>query len=361
MGIKNKTELFITKSLLIHFNKFDYSLTNYVKSINKVKIICPIHGIFEQTPNDHLKGQGCSKCSGKNKLTKFEFINRSNKIHENKYDYSLVDYINNKTKVKILCPIHGEFEQIPKNHMNGHICSKCSGNVNLTNGEFITRAKTIHGNKYDYSLTEYQSSNIKVIIICPEHGEFEQEANSHLRGCGCSKCDLDNRLGKLKMDTDDFTKKAKTIHGDKYKYDKIKYNGCYDYVQIECTVHGWFKQIAAYHLNGNGCPICRESKGEKEIRKYLTENNIQFIRQYKFTDCKNKRVLPFDFYLPDYNTCIEFDGKQHFEAVKRFGGIKGFESTKENDKIKTQYCQNNKIKLLRISYKEIIYNKLKQI
>lgn len=115
------------------------------------------------------------------------------------------------------------------------------------------------------------------------------------------------------------------------------------------------------HLNGNGCPKCRESKGEKIIRGYLIENNFNFISQHKFPDCKDIKTLPFDFYLPEHNICIEFDGRQHYEVIDRWGGVEGLKDQQKKDKIKNKYCENNKIKLFRISYKESIYNKLTEI
>ena len=112
-----------------------------------------------------------------------------------------------------------------------------------------------------------------------------------------------------------------------------------------CPLHGIFNQVASNHLTGQGCPICKESKGEKEIREFLTTNNVKFNHQHKFKDCKNILPLPFDFYLPEHNTCIEFNGRQHYEPIDYFGGVNGFKSTQFRDKIKYDYCKNNKITL----------------
>jgi hypothetical protein len=176
MGKLLTTEIFIKRSIVIHKNKYDYSLVNYKNSRTKVKIICPIHGEFEQLPNNHLTGQICNECFKKSKLLTNEiFIKRSNIIHNNKYDYSLVEYKNNKTKVKIICPIHGEFEQQPSKHLGGGGCRKCSILYKtLSLSEFIKKSKEMHGDKYDYSLVEYKNSQIKVKIICPIHGIFNQ-------------------------------------------------------------------------------------------------------------------------------------------------------------------------------------------
>ena len=125
-------------------------------------------------------------------------------------------------------------------------------------------------------------------------------------------------------------------------------------VTIICPVHGEFVQRAGAHIKGHGCNICKESKGEIRIAKYLAENKIPSSREKVFDGCKNERFLPFDFYLYDKNLIIEFDGRQHFEPVQRFGGEEGLEKTKINDNIKNQYCIDNDIKLIRVSYRECI-------
>ena len=146
-------------------------MSEYVNAYTKVKIICKEHGIFKQQPNNHINGHGCPKCIG-TKTTE-DFIKKSKKIHNHKYDYSLIKYINCQTKVKIICPDHGIFEQLSTSHLNGNGCPKCIGRFKDTE-QFILDVKKVHGNKYDYSLTEYIDSNTKVKIICKEHDMFEQ-------------------------------------------------------------------------------------------------------------------------------------------------------------------------------------------
>lgn len=187
------TEEFIIRANKIQGNKYDYSKVEYVDYNTKVCIICPEHGEFYQTPNKHLLGQGCPKCGNTKKLSLTEFIERSRKIHGNKYDYSKSRYVNNGTKVCIICPIHGEFWQTPHNHLIGRGCNKCKNNKisvseSKTTEKFVLEARKVHGDKYDYSKTEYLSAKDKVCIVCPEHGDFWQEASSHISGCGCPKC-----------------------------------------------------------------------------------------------------------------------------------------------------------------------------
>lgn len=161
------TEEFVKKAKAVHGDKYDYSLVDYKNNQAKVKIICPLHGIFEQYPENHIrKKSGCPECSRKIKReasNKEEFIKKAKEIHGDRYDYSLVEYKNSRIKVKIICPIHGIFEQAPGNHLLGAGCPDCSGRKRSTTEEFIQRAKAVHGDKYDYSLADYKN-NISQLI-----------------------------------------------------------------------------------------------------------------------------------------------------------------------------------------------------
>ncbi len=189
VGRRLSIEKFIEKAKEVHGDKYDYSKVVYINNHTKVTIVCPIHGEFEQTPHDHLSGKGCIKCVRPNSsLTKEEFIEKAKEVHGDKYDYSKVVYINSTTPVTIVCPEHGEFLQKPINHLRGSGCHKCTGLIRLTTSEFIEKAKEVHGDKYDYSKVVYINNHTKVTIVCPIHGEFEQIPNTHLLGCGCPIC-----------------------------------------------------------------------------------------------------------------------------------------------------------------------------
>jgi hypothetical protein len=283
---KLTTYEFIIKAGFVHGDKYDYSKVNYINNRTKINIICKKHGIFEQRPTRHLCGDGCPKCNGGIKSNYNEFINKANIVHNNRYDYSLVNYINSITKVKIICKKHGIFEMKPNHHLLGQNCNKCSiENSLLTTAQFIEKAQKLHGNIYDYSLVDYKHNNKKIKIICREHGIFEQKPYSHLNGRGCSKC-------------------------------KIK------------------------------------SKGELFIADWLNQNVINFEVQKSFVDCKNMLPLRYDFYLPNQNLLIEYDGEPHFKEVAYLGGKVGFELRQTNDKIKSEYAINNNLNLLRIAYTE---------
>ena len=189
MSRKLTTKEFITRAKDVHGDKYDYSLVEYVNARTKVRIICPEHGVFEQTPSEHLRKHGCLSCCGKKQLTTEEFIVRARDIHGDKYDYSLVEYVNARSRVQIICPDHGVFEQIPNHHLHGYGCQYCGGSKKLTKEEFITRAREVHGDRYDYSLVEYVNTQTKVKIICPEHGVFKQTPNNHTSlKKGCPQC-----------------------------------------------------------------------------------------------------------------------------------------------------------------------------
>lgn len=294
------------------------------------------------------------------KLTTNDFIKRAKGIHGNKYDYSKVKYKNSSTKVTLICPKHGKFEQRPNGHLAGYGCFNCGleKTVNFnksTTNDFIKKAKDIHGNKYDYSKVEYKGNKIKTFIECSKHGIFKMKPNCHLNGYGCPRC---SGRGKT---TDDFIHEAKKIHNDEFDYSKVEYVSTYKKIIIICKKHGEFKQTPNQHLNGGRCPKCSESNGEKNVRLFLENNKIKFETQKRFKGCIDKRPLPFDFYLPNYNLCIEFQGKQHFQPINYFGGNKKFKELIKRDLIKKKYCENNNIKLITIRFDENINKKLKII
>ena len=214
-------ELLIFKFNKIHNNYYNYSLLeSEILLKSKIKIICPIHGIFEQRAVSHYK-HGCSKCAN-DKLSisktfcKDEIIKQFKNIHGDKYDYSLVDYKGNKLKVKIICPIHGIFEQRVNDHKSGSNCPQCSNELmikNKLNYDLINKCKLKYNGKYDYSFVDYKGDKIKVKIICPVHGIFEQTPVCHYNN-GCSKCNLEKRRHDNYLN---FIKNSNKIHN--YKYD----------------------------------------------------------------------------------------------------------------------------------------------
>ena len=223
----------------------------------------------------------------------------------------------------------------------------------LTTEQFIEKARKVHGNKYGYSLVKYADSHTKIKIICKKHGIFEQRAKHHLAGSGCSKCLAEKNKDRMLKTDEQVIDEFNFIHGNEYDYSLVNYNGAHENVDIICPKHGLFKQRAKHHLAGSKCPKCNYSKGEQKIRDYLINNDILFEEQKRFVGCRNKQPLPFDFYLPIQNVCIEFDGEQHFKPIKYWRSSNYLNEIQKHDKIKTNYCKKNNIKLIRISYKKI--------
>lgn len=228
----------------------------------------------------------------------------------------------------------------------------------LDTEKFIERAKKIHGDKYDYSLVNFINTRTPVSIICKKHGnEFKQGAGSHISGQGCPICRYEKSGSKNRMRVQDFIDIANQIHDGKYNYDKVIYKNGITNVIITCPIHGDFKSKPANHIHRkSGCPYCQESKGEKMIASILDDLEIVYEREKKYTDCTNQkkgkscRRLPFDFYIPKYNTIIEYDGEQHFRSVDAWGGDKKFINRQMLDKFKNDFCLKNNIKMIRIPY-----------
>ena len=292
---------FISKSNILHKNKYDYSKVVYRGNKQKVCIICPEHGEFWQTPNHHLDGEGCPKCgidtrANKNKKEFNEFVTISNQIHENKYSYSETDFVDNSTKTKIICPEHGEFWQLPVNHLRGQGCPKCGiikshSNTTYTNSIFIELANSTHKNKYDYSKVSYINSQTPVCIICPKHGEFWQKPNTHIRG--------------------------------------------------------------------SGCPICASSTNicESYVGEWLSKSNIDNTPRYVVPDLiRNSSNIIIDYRVVLSSIIwIEYNGLQHYEFVDFFheGNIENFKNQLRRDEKVRNYCSKNNIRLIEIPY---IYN-----
>ena len=301
-----------------------------------------------------------SKASGIEKRVKSRLKNKfaawlvhCEKFHSGKYDYSQVVYTGIKNHVEIICPTHGVFTQSPDAHSRQG-CRLCGNLVRnqKTNAPRIKEARKrffqespiVHGGKYDYSKVVYVNCKTKVEIICPVHGSIFQAPLDHISGKGCNKCAGNNSDYSRQQ----FVIEAAEMHSGKYDYSKAVYAGCYDKVEIICPKHGSFWQAAIAHKRGQGCPTCNESRGEREVARWLRNNHIPFERQKRFESCKNKRSLPFDFYIPLF-TLIEYDGPHHHD--KEFSDRMGYdwEYRQKNDAIKTRWCEDNGYQLIRIS------------
>ena len=298
MPVKKTTEQFIEEARKVHGNKYNYSKVQYVNNCTKVCIICPEHGEFWQQPNSHLNGNGCPECAGLKRWTTEKFIEEARKIHGNKYIYSNVDYINKRTNVIITCPIHGDFIQNPHNHISQRQgCPEC--------GKIIARQRTMD---------------------CKNHRKTKEEFQKEINLLYCGKYEV---IGEY------INNKTKIAI---YCHEKNK-NG---------KEHGIFFVKPNDLICGHGCHRCIKSKLEQEIENFLVENYFNFEPQKHFKWLGRQSL---DYYLTDYNIAIECQGIQHFIPIdfkgkKDSSVLKSFNVLIERDKKKKELCEKNGVYLL---------------
>ena len=325
MDMTSINDTFINKANKLHNYKYNYSKFNYINAKTKSIIICPKHGEFLKDPHHHLrkdsKYSGCLVCNKefsdierKKKYMK-QFIEKANKIHNNKYNYSKFNYINAKTKSIIVCHEHGEFLQCTDGHLTGHGCKKCAvidiSNYHRKSNEiFIKEANEKHNNKYDYSKVNYINCKTNVVIICPDHGEFEQSPLIHINSHGCRKCGkiigsnkykeycINNQdklaevgAKKIKKTAYKFIEEANKKHNNKYDYSKVIYKKAIENVIIICQKHGEFEQTPNSHLCGSGCIKCSRIKNGQQRTKeagerFIKESNKKHNNKYDYSKFK---------------------------------------------------------------------------
>jgi len=265
---------FISKSIVVHDNKYDYNKVEYINNRKKVVIICPIHGEFLQAPRHHLRGSGCPQCAG-NISNLVNFIKNARKVHGDKYDYSSVRYTNSSSKVAISCHHHGIFYQRSNNHLKGQGCPKCRF---VSTDDFIKQSISLFGNNYKYHNTICNSKTDKVSVICKEHGEFLTNYNSHIiRKMGCPKCEINRKTNEL-------ISKFSLVHGSKYDYSEVQFKGTRQKITIICPYHGRFRQLPRNHLKGNECPKCSLNNKSLTKEEFLSRANSKHGCQYQYGD-----------------------------------------------------------------------------
>ena len=240
--------------------------------------------------------------------------------------------------------------------MRGQGCPNCgidssSQKQMMGNTAFIRRATEVHDNAYCYDNSIYSGIFIPLLIGCKIHGNFEQTPQCHLRGNGCPKCGIESMKQKQSLTKEEFIKRSIEKHGKKYNYDEVIYKNSSTKVIIRCKKH-YFEQTPSHHLQGQGCPYCKQSKLEIETEKVFNNLEIKTEPQKKFDDCKNINPLPFDFFIPSLNLLIELQGEQHFNA-DNYHNKKSklhFSNRLETDCKKSLFAYNNGFSFLAISY-----------
>lgn len=366
-----KLDEFIAQANIVHNYKYDYINVLYRVLTDYIEIKCIIHNyIFKQQCISHLYGnEGCKKChsinvSNRIKKSLKDFINQANELFNNKYNYSLVDYKQSHKKVKIICNKHGEFKQTPANHLLGRGCHSCSvEHRTLTLNEFILRANTFHNFKYDYTKFIYKNSEVKGIIICPKHGDFEQRPGFHLSRGGCPNCGREDYSEARRKTIENFIAEANALHDFKYDYTEFIY-GKNNKTKgiIICQKHGKFESTPDDHINSQrGCPKCApNSYGEKYITDFLVSLNYDFKVEYQVKLEGYKFCKKIDFYIEKLNLFIEYNGRQHYQVVIFNGQTKedaelSFKEQIIRDELIRNYCKSKNINLLEIDGRN--YNK----
>ena len=264
-------------------------------------------------------------------LTNDEIIRRFKLAHKDRYDYSLVNYKNKRTKVQIICKVHGVFEVYPDNHAKGSNCNECmkgskintAGKGKLSNFEVITRFKIVHGDKYDYSLVNYKKNNLPVNIICKIHGIFSQNPNVHWDGGKCPEC------RKNTISNEEIINRLSKINPYSHTFEKVQYINMHTKIIITCKLHGDFLRTPANYFKNYLCPKCnpQKSKYELELEEFLKLYNIDI----QLNTRKIISPLELDLYLPDYKLGIEFNGLIfHSYGFSKFKMFNNYEKRFEN-------------------------------
>lgn len=281
---------------------------------------------------------------GRRPWTLDQFINKSREVHGDKYDYSLSVYNNKHSVVKIICPNHGVFEQMAGEHVKGCGCKECTyeryrKDYLLTTEDFKIKASVKHNNFYDYSKSVYTGWENKIIVTCPEHGDFKPKAGHHLSGMLCKKCGIKQASEKKTKKEEDIIKELGKIHNYKYTYPNLNYTSSKGFINVQCEEHGEFSPRYTNHYQGGGCLKCFLSKASSEAEKEVLEfvynlNNKAEANNYTLLNFKE-----LDIYIHDIKLGIEYNGLYwHSDEYKK----------NEGHKLKTDLCNDKGIELIQI-------------
>lgn len=336
----------LIKLTKIHGDLYKFNLSGYVNTNSYISYECP-HGIKNIQTRSALSGQGCIYCKG-GKWHSYDLCKILTEIHGNKYIYD-DNFHENGDILRVKCRTHNEYFNVKKYlHLTGQGCRKCSKRKKYDTELFISEISKFDTKSLrhcDLSKLIYIDHSNNIEVICLEHGAFDTKPYYLLGGHGCVKCGWSK-----KYTVDEYVQKCNEQHRE-IDHTLTVYNGVENKIIATCKTHGNFEQKAGSYLIGKGCPYCyvsnSESRGEKTIRYFLMDNNILFKQEYRYMKFR------FDFYLPKYNIFIEFNGKQHYEPIDFFGGIKTFDRQVARDIEKDKIFEINKhMHLLKISYLE---------
>ncbi len=302
-------------------DKYDYSFSHYQGKDVPIKIICPEHGEFKMTPANHKRSpNGCNYCRKFPTISFEKFLEKGRAIHGEKYDYSIANYKIMSQNIQIICFEHGMFEQTPSNHLLGYGCEKC-GKLNTKNKlaldtkTFIQRAKEIHGDDFDYSKTIYKNNHTDVTVICKIHVDFKVNPNVHTRKNnpirGCKECANEKLRIERSDSKENFIKKAIMANGDRYDYSLVEYKNARELVTVICNVHGEFKTFPDAHIRRNvGCPNCgREVVTIGKTLKEYRESGVKQTAYVYLIQCSDDIEAFIKIGITTKTISIRFSGK----------------------------------------------------
>lgn len=314
---------FIAAAQKAHGDRYNYSLVAYKNSSTPVRIVCPTHGEFTQVPRDHVHSTaGCPACSGNERITAASFLARATAVHGTRYDYTRAVVSTNTTPVTIICKEHGAFSQAPKLHLKGRGCPTCGGTRRLSQDEIVAKFKVAHGDRYDYSKVAYVNSSTPVTIVCHEHGEFEQLPAVHKIGHGCPQCAVVARKDIFRRDASDVASELTALRPG-FAYDTSAYTNNKGFINVTCSRGHTFSQ-RAHDAKRFGCPACagRYSKGESALREFIESLGVR-------TE-KSRKVIPpkeLDIWCPDHAIGFEFNGLYYHSEARLPGRWVHYEKT----------------------------------
>lgn len=339
-------------------DEFDYSyIPGLLKKRSPETIICRRHGKLRVSPREHLRSKyGCPRCRCEKVRVPVDrrisgMIDKAKDKFNNKFDYSKVDSVSKfSDQVTIVCPKHGSFRTTIKSHLHSlYGCAMCGNEHAVENKtkyrdlvSIIPHVRAIHGDRYEYLAYDIQT---KIIRFSCKHGINEQELRTHLSGRGCKACGYD----RMRMSSQDFLRRAKLVHPEGYEYNLDEFATVNDKITIRHSCGHQYRGRVSNHLSGQGCIRCKSSVGENKVAEWLTDKRIRVVHQFKIEGYRYR----YDFYLPDLNILIEYDGEQHYRPIDYFGGQVGFQRNQTNDQIKNELAKAYGYSLIRIPFNQL--------
>lgn len=281
------------------------------------------------------------------KKTHEEYVEEVKNINSN---IEVIERYNGaNTKILHKCLLDGyEWKATPHNILKGRSCPKCSKHIKRTQEIYIKELSLINPNIK--VLDEYITNATPILHKCIIHDvKWKATPVNILRGHGCRKCGNEILASSKSKSQKQYVEDVKKINSNIFVIGN--YINAHIPIKHKCLIDGCEWDARPNNiLSGKGCPICSESLGERKVREWLDKHDFIYECQKTFNDCRNIKVLPFDFYLSDCNTAIEYQGEQHYKPIDYFGGEKNYKMQQKRDNIKRDYCKHNKIKLLEIPY-----------